>query len=225
MPSTLVHFALGLALGAVALRGRLDRTAVLVVAVAVAVPDIDAFVSLLLASAHRAVLHTLVIPAAVGAGIYYDTRIRETSVLRHRYGARGVELAWTWTLVYAVAGIGLDLVTVQGANLFYPVYDQFVEFTGKAYLSTAEGFVQTFVDVTFDPSREGGAVDVDAGGIGSTDEVVVDTGVNPADDGGAGPPNRRFPLVVRGWQLGICVAVGALVAARRRLRPVLEGES
>lgn len=227
MPSTLVHFALGLAVGAVALRGRLDRTAVVVVAAAVAVPDLDAFVSLLVASAHRAVLHTVLVPGLAAAGIYYDASVREVSVLRDRWGDRAVALAWTWTLVYAVAGIGLDLVTAQGANLFYPVYDQFFEFTGEVYLSTAEGFVQTFVDVTLELGQEGGtdAVDVDAGGIGSTNTVVVDTGVNPQGTDEPGPPNRRFPFIVRGWALTVCVAGGSLVAARRRLRPLVEGDA
>lgn len=222
MPSTLVHVGLGLAVGAVALRGRLDRTALVVLAAAVALPDLDSFVALVFAPAHRSVLHTVLVPAAAGTVVYYDSRLRPTSWLRERLGARGVELAWTATLVYAVAGIGLDLVTVQGANLFYPVYDQFYEFTGRAYLSTAEGFVQTFVDVSLGP---GGGVDVDAGQIGSTDQVVVDTGVNPSDDGEPGPPNRRFPIVVRGWQLALLVASGAVVATRRRLRPLLEGEA
>ncbi len=226
MPSTLVHLGLGLAVGAVALRGRFDRWAVLVVAAAVAVPDLDAFVALVSASAHRSVLHTVLIPAGAGGLVYYDTRVRDASLLRERFGERGVALAWTWTLVYAVVGIGLDLVTVQGANLFYPVYDQFFEFTGEVYVSTAEGFVQTFVDVTIERGGGGGpdGVDVDAGQIGSTDEVIVDTGVNPVDDE-PGPPNRRFPIVVRGWQLALLVASTALVVARRRLRPLLEAEA
>lgn len=226
MPSTLVHFALGLLVGAVALRGRLDRAAVLTIAAAVAIPDLDAFLALVVASAHRSMLHTLLIPAVAAGVTYYDARVRSTSILRERFGDRGVSLAWVWVLVYAVAGVGLDLVTVQGANLFYPVYDQFFEFTGRAYLSTAEGFVQTFVDVSLGggPGGTSGGVDVDAGQIGSSEEVFVDTGVNPGDDPEQGPANRRFPLLVRGWQLALTLASGTILVARRRLRPLVEDQ-
>jgi hypothetical protein len=224
MPSTVVHFALGLLVGAALLRGRFDRTAVLVVAAAVVVPDLDTFVSLALDSAHRAVLHTVLVPALVGVAVYYDAWVRETPLLRERFGDRAVTLAWTWATVYAVAGIGLDFVTVQGANLFYPAYDQFFEFQGEVYLATDEGFVQTFVEVTREsPSNGGGGgVDVDPGGIGSTENVTVDSGVNPTDeDPDDGPPNRVFPIAFRGWQLALCVTGVTVAVARRRVDDLL----
>lgn len=223
MPSTVVHFAFGVLLAAALLRSRLDRTAVAVVFVAVLLPDLDTFVSFAIESTHRAALHTLLLPVAAGALLYYDLRVREASVLRARYGARGVELAGVALLVFVVSGIGLDLFTPGGVNLFYPVYDQFFRFGGEIYLSTEQGFVQTFVDVETEPAPQpGGGVDVNAGQRGSTEQVHVGTGFNPTKGDAPTGVNRVFPLAYRGWSMFLMLAAVATVVAKRRLGRVAE---
>ncbi|MFC7202406.1 metal-dependent hydrolase [Haloferax namakaokahaiae] len=146
MPSTLVHLAVGGLIG-VALLGRwFDTRSLAVVLVATAVPDLDSFTSTVLPGSHRALLHTLLLPLLLVALVVYDTRIRRQSVIRRRWGVRGVVVAWVAIAALLGGGIFPDLFT-NGVNAFYPVHDAFYAVNGHAEWSSTRGFVQTFFEV------------------------------------------------------------------------------
>jgi hypothetical protein len=207
VPSTVVHIALGWLIAA-ALLDRLDGRALLVVTVAVIVPDLDAFLGILVPGTHRAMLHTLLIPGIAASGLALDTRWRERSWMRERLSAADVQLAWVAILVVAVAAIGLDLVT-GGANPFYPLHDQFYRVNGKVLLSTQRGLVQTFLEI----APEG---TVEAKNLGSTKEVHVSSGVDPTRGQEPANVDRVFPIVRSGWQLLLVVSSLIVVALRLR---------
>jgi membrane-bound metal-dependent hydrolase YbcI (DUF457 family) len=207
VPSTVVHVALGWLLAA-ALLEAVDRRALAVLTVAVIIPDLDAFLGILVPGTHRALLHTLLLPGLVALGLAIDTRWRERSWLRNRLSDTDIRLAWVTLLAVAVAAIGLDLVT-GGANPLYPLHDQFYRVNGKVILSSQRGLVQTFFEIAPDGA-------IDAKDLGSTKEVHVSSGVDP--NRGQEPANveRVFPLVRSGWQLLLVVSGLLAVGIRRR---------
>lgn len=214
MPSSVVHAALALAL-AVGLLGRFyDRRALAVVLVVVVVPEVDTALGLVIAGAHRTVLHTMVLSAVAAPLLYFETT-RERSVIRDRWGARGVRIAWVGLLVHTFAHIALDWTHLEGINLLWPVLDRFFALDGEVYLSASEGFVQTFVDVGRDP--ETGRSVIDAGQGGTRAETHVSNPAQPDPDPDPGPVDRRFPIAVRGWQLHLLLT-GVFVVAARRLQ-------
>ncbi|PSQ28682.1 hypothetical protein BRD06_03920, partial [Halobacteriales archaeon QS_9_67_15] len=93
MPSTLVHLAFGGMIAAALLGDAFDRRALLVVLAVTAAPDLDSFIALVSVAGHRTVLHTYVTPIVVSALLYADTRVRDRSFVRDRWGARGVRIA------------------------------------------------------------------------------------------------------------------------------------
>jgi membrane-bound metal-dependent hydrolase YbcI (DUF457 family) len=230
MPSLVVHVALAGLVGAALLGREFDRRSVAVILAVPVVPDLDSFASFVLPGTHRALLHTLLIPIMAGAVLYYDTRIRESSWLAGRYGVRGVHVAWVAVVVYAFAGIGLDLFTAGGANPLYPVHDQFYAFTGRVEYSTVGGWEQTFVEVVRDAPADGGSgngggggtTTVDAGQRGSTAEVHVTSGIDPTRGAEPDDVERVFPIVRSGWQL-LLVVSSAIVLAGRGLEGRLRG--
>lgn len=205
MPSSVVHLALGGLLAAALLGSAFDRRAVLIVLGATAFPDLDAFVGLFISGAHRAAFHTLVLPIVIGGLIYLDER-REEPWLRSRYGPNGVRTATVALLAFAVAGVGLDAFT-GGANVFYPLVDQFVAIDGEALLSNQRGFVQTFIDLSSEEPAAGT-------GVGNTSSTHFDSGVDPV--AGPEPENveRVFPIVRSGWQLLLVITGGVALAGR-----------
>jgi len=202
MPSTVVHLAVGAVVAAALLGDEFDRRSVAVVLAATAVPDIDTFVGLYLQGAHRALLHTLVLPAMAGAALTYDTRIRAVSRLRKHWEARGVRVAWVALAALLLGGILPDLMT-NGVNAFYPLYDRFLTVDGELLLSNQRGVVQTFVDLSADPQR-------------TTENTHYWTGVDPTR--GEDPKNveRIFPVVRSGFQL-LVVLLGAFTLGARFL--------
>jgi len=200
MPSTVVHLAIGGIVAAALLGDEFDRRAVAVVLAATAVPDLDTFVGLVMQGAHRALLHTLVLPVATGAALTYDTRFRRRSRLHDRWGGRGVRVAWVALAALLVGGILPDLMT-NGVNAFYPLYDRFLTVDGELVLSNQRGVVQTFVDLTADPQR-------------TTENTHYWTGVDPSQ--GTEPKNveRIFPVVRSGFQL-LVVVLGVFTLGAR----------
>lgn len=215
MPSTIVHMAFAGMIAAALLGTEFDRRSLAVILGIVIFADLDSFVALVWAPAHRTVFHTLLIPAVAGLLIVVDLRCGNESYLRRRWGARGIRIAWVATLVYAVAAIGLDLFSVEGANAFWPFHDQFYEIGGKIELSTTEGLVQTVVDL-------GGNEGSGTVAHGSTEEVHVDTGIDPAR--GDDPENveRVFPIVRSGWQLLLLVVGTVVTVARAYVDPYVD---
>lgn len=218
MPSTLVHMAFGGLVGVGLLGAAFDRRAVIVILVIPALADLDAFATFV-PGGHRSVGHTLMIPVAVAGLVYLDTwgrrhftRLRERSLIRQRWGRWGVHVAWTAVAVYAIAGIGLDLVMggpAGGVNLFYPFHDQFYRFDGHAFYSTTRGFVQTFIEFADEPGRA-----IDVGQRGTTREVRISSPVDPSPGAEQPPKERIFPIVTAGWQL-LLIATSAFVIAMR----------
>jgi len=200
MPSTVVHLAVGAVVAAALLGDEFDRRSVAIVLAATAVPDIDTFAGLYLQGAHRALLHTLMLPVAAGALLTYDTRIRPVSRLYGRWGARGVRVAWVAVAALLVGGILPDLMT-NGVNAFYPFYDRFLTVDGELLLSNQRGVVQTFVDLSAEPER-------------TTENTHYWTGVDPTR--GKDPKNveRIFPVVRSGFQL-LVIVLGAFTLGAR----------
>lgn len=202
MPSLVVHYAFVGLLAATVLGTAFGRRSLLVALVVVTVPDIDAFIALFFSVGHRAATTNLVIPALGGAVLAVDLYAREVSYVRTRWGAYGVRVAWFCVVVYAVGHVLLDAIT-GGANLFWPVYDQFYSISGRLELSSQRGIVQTFVE--------------GSGGMGDSGEIQMSTGVdpNPSGDTPADEPvDRIFPIARSGWELYVLV-VGTLATAAR----------
>ncbi len=201
MPSTIIHLAFAGLLTAALLGREFDRWSLAVVLAVVAFPDLDSFIALVATPGHRTVFHNLWIPASGAVAVWLDTRIRDRSLLRDRWGRRGVRVAWVAVICYLFAHLGLDLV--DGViNAFWPVYDQFYTLRGMLELSDQRGIVQTFVEWN-------GLVPVPQG-IGTTGTVEITTGVDP----GEASTERVFPVIGAGWEL-IILVTGTLVTAAR----------
>jgi inner membrane protein len=203
VPSTVVHCALAGLLAAGLLGEHFDGRAVAVVLAATIVPDLDAFAGFLIPGGHRSVLHTLLLPLAIAGVLYYDTRIRESSFVRGRWHARGVRIGWVSIAAIVFAAIGLDLAG-GGVNLFYPVYNQFYELSGKLLFSTEQGLVQTFVEL-----GEGSEA-----ARGSTEQYRIGSGVDPTRGTEPESVERIFPVAQSGWQLLLILTSVFVLAAR-----------
>ena len=216
MPSSVVHAGFAVLVAVGLLGSYYDRRALVFLVAVLLFPEADTIAGLVLDGAHRSLLHNLLLPAAVGAVLYWDTT-REGSWVRERAGDYGVRLVWVGLFVHAFTHVALDWYHLDGVNLFYPAVDRFFELSGEAYLSSAEGFVQTFVEVAADP--ETGTTSVDAGQGGTTQNTHVPNPAQPSSGSGGepGPVDRRAPIAVQGWQLYL-VVVGLFTLAARKLQ-------
>jgi inner membrane protein len=209
VPPTVVHAALGVILVAGALGAAFDRRAAVVAVLAAAAPDLDAAIGLLAVpgglpiteSTHGVVLHTLFIPGLAALALYIDGRRGRR--LATRLGPGGLRLAWLAVFVYAVAGIGLDLLNIASANPFWPVRDTFYAFIGQILFSNQELFVQTYVQF----GHKGYAVYV--GQQAGTPDIFLPSPLNPVR-GPNGNSERVVSVVESGWQL-LVVAAAPLV--------------
>ena len=202
MPSTVVHVALAGLLAAALLNEHFDVRAILVVAGVVIFPDLDVFVGILIPGTHRAAFHTLLIPLVLGVGLYYDSRVRERSWVRARWGAWGTRVAGVAVVAYAVAAIGPDLF-VNGVNLLYPVHDQFYDFSGKLYYSTQDGLVQTMVEWSKPETN-----------VQTTGNTHYSTGVDPNRGSEPKQVERIFPIAWSGTEF-LLVLMGYSIVAWR----------
>jgi len=210
MPSTLVH--LGIAgLVAAALLGEAFRARTLaVVLLAVVVVDLDVFVGFVVIGAHRSAFHTLLWPTLLGAALVYDARIRDRSWLRGRFGPDAPRTAAVTIVAVVFAAIGPDAVT-NGANLFYPVHDQFYALDGRLRFSTERGILQSFVE---EPSR------------GSSEETQYYTGADPDPaNEGAEPDTERIFLIVDSGLQALLVVLGTVTVTARLWTVRLRGSS
>lgn len=208
MPSTIVHVAVAGLIGAALLGDAFDRRALLVLAVVVAIPDLDSFIALVSSAGHRTSLHNLTIPVLAGILWWIDVRVREQSLLRSRWGAWGVRVAWVGILCYGLGHVLLDL-TDGVANLFWPLHDQFYTLRGEMELSNQRGLVQTFRD-----SDEGFLL-LDT--VGTSTETEVTTGVDPGQNPDGTTAERTVPLFGSGLELLVALTGAVITAARFRL--------
>ncbi|TKX73109.1 metal-dependent hydrolase [Halorubrum sp. GN11_10-6_MGM] len=217
MPSTVVHAGFALLLAAGLLGAYYDRRALAVLLVVLVLPEADSFLGVVMAGAHRTVGHNFVLPAVAALALYYDTRVRDRSLVRDRLSDRWVAVAWVALFVHVFAHVAIDWTHLDGVNAFWPLRDRFFQLDGEIYYSTAEGFVQTFVDVRVDP--ETGTRTVDAGAGGTSESVHVSNPVQPRDPDVdvEEPVERRFPIASRGWRLYL-VGLGLFALAARRLQ-------
>ena len=215
MPSTVVHIGFALVVAGALLRDAYDRRALAVVIVVLVLPEADTLAGPVIDGAHRALLHNMTIPAATAVLLAYDTKLRDESWLRSRFDDWGVRVAWVALFVHLFAHILLDYAHLEGINVFYPIYDRFFHLDGELAVSTAEGFIQTFIDVDLGDDPETGTV-VDVGAVGTTQDTHVD---NPVETSAEPEPEqeRILPFAWNGWQLGLIV-VGLFTVAARRLQ-------
>lgn len=199
MPSTLVHVGVAGLIAAALLGDSFDAEAVAVALVATALVDLDAFVGLVVPGAHRAAFHTLLLPAAVSAGVYYDARVRESSWLA-RWRPDAARVLGVALVAVVVAGIGLDLAT-NGVNALYPLHDQFYTLDGQLRLSDQRGLVQTFVERGGEQAR-------------TTGNTHYSTGVDPTKGAETKDVERVFPLVSSGRELLLTLAGFGAVGVR-----------
>lgn len=193
VPSTLVHVAVGGLVGAALLGDRFTPKAVAVVLVAAAVPDLDSFLAPLLGGAHRSALHTLLLPALLAAALYVDARVLDCSRLREQFGPNAEYVAAVAVVAGVLAGGILPDMVTNGVNALWPLHDQFYTVDGELELSTQEGLVQTFVDLS--PTAEETSPS-------TTENTRYSTGANPKPwQETQGPVERVFPVVTAGWQL------------------------
>lgn len=214
MPSTIVHAGFALLIAAALLRDAYDRKVLAVILVVLVIPEVDTLVGPWIDGAHRALLHTMVLPAAGAMFLVYDTRLRETSWLADRYGNWGVRVAWVALFVHVFAHLMLDYAHLEGINVLYPLYDRFFQLDGELALSTADGLIQTFIDI--DVSDNGDGDSVDFGAVGTTQDTHVNNPVEPSDDPDE-VTERIFPFAQGPWQFGL-VVVGLFTVLARRLQ-------
>lgn len=205
MPSTLVHVAVGGLVGAALLGDRFTPKAIAVVLVAAAVPDLDSFLVPLIDGAHRSALHTLLLPGLLGTVLYVDSRVLNRSRIRERWGTSAPYVAGVAIAALIAGGILPDLVT-NGVNALWPLHDQFYTVDGELKLSTQEGLVQTFVDLS--PTAEETSPS-------TTQNTRYSTGADPKPwQEDEGPVERVFPVVSAGWQLMLVGLSAATVSVR-----------
>ena len=215
MPSTIVHVAVAGLIGAALLGEAFDRRALLVLAVVVAIPDLDSFIALVSTAGHRTSLHNLSIPVLAGLLWWIDVHVREESLLRSRWGAWGVRVAWVAICCYGLGHVLLDL-TDGVANLFWPLHDQFYTLRGEMELSNQRGLVQTF--------RDGGDGFFLLDTVGSSTETEITTGVDPGTAPDGEIAERMFPLFGSGLELLVALTGAVITAARFRLSHELPDE-
>ena len=217
MPSTVVHAGFALLLAAGLLGAYYDRRALAVLLVVLVLPEADSFLGVVMDGAHRTVGHNFVLPAVAALALYVDTRVRERSWVRERLSPRWIAVAWVAIFVHVFAHVALDWTHLDGVNAFWPLRDRFFSLGGEVLYSTADGFVQTFVDVRIDPETGGRTVDAGAGG--TSESVHVDNPVQPRDPAVEveEPVDRRFPIANSGWRLYL-IGLGLFALGARRLQ-------
>lgn len=212
MPSALVHAAVAALIGAALLGEAFDKRALLVLVVAATIADLDSFIALISSAGHRTSLHNLAIPTVAAILWWVDVHVREQSLLRSRWGAWGVRVAWVAVVCYAAGHVVLDL-TDGYANLFWPLHDQFYTLRGEMELSNQRGLVQTF--------REGeGFLLLEP--RGTSREVQITTGVDPGTTSSGETAERTFPLFGSGLELIVTLVGGVVTVARFRLSQQLD---
>ncbi|MFB6360965.1 MAG: metal-dependent hydrolase [Halobacteriales archaeon] len=214
MPSLVPHAGLAL-LVAIGLLGHYySKRALALVLVVLVLPELDTVLGLVIDGAHRTLFHNLLLPGVLAILLTWDER-QGAGWVRRRFGATGVRLAWVALLVHTFTHVFLDWTHLEGVNLLWPLHDQFFKLEGELYLSSTDGLVQTFIDITTDPQT--GERTIEAGGGGSRTETQVANPVQPGPEAQADPAERRFLLVNQGWQLYL-VFVGLFAVLARKLQ-------
>lgn len=210
MPSTVVHVGLAGLLGAALLADRFDTKAILIVLAATAVLDLDTLIGMVWDGTHRAALHNVFVVLVPAALLGWDLSVRDRSMVRDRWGAGGVRLAWVTLCCLLVAHVALDAF-YNGVNIFWPLHDQFYDLSGKLYLSNHDGVVQTFVE--FAAEEDGSRTVSESTSVGTTEDTHYETGFDPGPEADANP-ERIFPIAYTG-ELFVVALAGYLAVGVR----------
>lgn len=211
MPSTLVHLALAGLIAGTLLHREFDGRSLGAVLLVTAAPDLDSLVGLVIEGAHRAAFHSLLVPVVLAAAFAFDLR-RDESLIRRRYGARGVRVGAVALVSLVFAAILPDL-THTGVNLLYPIHDRFYALDGHLLVSSRRGLVQTFVEF--------GAPDAGGTAGGTTDTTHHPSAVDPTPGEEPESVERKLWLAGSGLKLLLVVTSATVVSVRlaeRRLR-------
>jgi hypothetical protein len=195
MVPTLVNAALGGLLAAALLGRAFDRRTVALVGGAAVVPAFGSAVGVTLGWTSTAALQSAWLPLFGIVVLLVDTRWRDRSLLRARYGWHGVRVAWVALASMSVAGIAPDLFNEPGVPLLYPLESVRYTVDGLLLYSTQEGVVQTLSAGSDTPGI------LPLAGTGS---VSGTTGGRPG----------AVVLVETGWQ-AVVIATGALTLSLR----------
>ena len=198
MVTTLVTVATGL-LVAAAVLDRFSLRVVALVAVAAALPDVDAVLAVLHPGLHNAALHNVWLPLIAG-GLLTSRRVG----LCERLGGDETRLAWAMVLAYTVA-VAFDLFNVESAAVLWPLHDRFFAVYGQLAYSTTEGLLFTFFEPQFGggellPKAGQGTV---AGGYAVPSPFVTGDG-----------RTMRAVLVNAGWELLVALVAAVVVGLR-----------
>ncbi len=206
MPSTLVHMALAGLLAAALLADDFSPRTVGIIFVMTAALDLDTFIGVVVPGTHRAALHNLWVPLLLLGILGWDRWGRDRSLLQSVGLSR---TAWVGLAAIVFAHLFVDAF-YNGVNLFWPIHDQFYDFSGKLIYSDQRGFVQTFIE--FEVTDQGTTV----GGEttrGTTANTHYRTGIDPSR--GADPDAERiFWLINNGELFAITVMSYAVVGYR-----------
>ncbi len=195
MPSVVVHVAFAGLLATALLGEEFDPRAILVVMVACALVDLDTFVGIYVPGTHRAAFHNVFVVTIPGLLLLWDGRLRETSVVRTRFGQYGYRVAWLSLVAVLAAHVSLDAF-FNGVNVFWPVHDRFYDFSGRMLLTDQRGLVQTFLEL--ETTADGTPTVADSAVRGTTDDTHYATGFDPTR-GDPGPDTERiFPVASSG---------------------------
>lgn len=203
MPSALFHIAIGLLIGLAVLGDDMDARALAIIAFAALLPDIDALLAFKFSGAHRVYLHNVFVFLVPAALLLAARRAGYMRRVTTRW-PDAERVLWTAVVVVAVAGVGLDAVA-SGANLLYPVHDQFYQVQGTVSYSPQHGFEQTVTDV-------------DRARIGSSAEIYYPNGVELAPGRDPRQMTWRVPLFGNTLQLLLSLTVFGIVGYRLRHR-------
>ncbi|KAB7518493.1 hypothetical protein [Halosegnis rubeus] len=198
MVTTLVTVATGL-LVAAAVLDRFSLRVVALVAVAAALPDVDAVLAVLHPGLHNAALHNVWLPFIAG-GLLTSRRVG----LRERLGNDETRLAWAMVLAYTVA-VAFDLFNVESAAVLWPLHDRFFAVYGQLAYSTTEGLRFTFFELQF-----GGGELLPKAGRGTVAGGYVVPSPFVTGDG----RTMRAVLVNAGWELLVALVAVAVVGLR-----------
>lgn len=208
MPSVIVHVAFAGLLGTALLGDRFDGKAIFLVMFVTASIDLDTLLGHYMPGAHRALFHNVWIVLVPAAVLLWEVKRRDSSLLLERWGEYGYRVTWVSLVTVLFAHILLDAF-YNGVNLFWPVHDQFLDFSGELIVSNQRGIVQTFVEL----DATGMTVD-ESTARGTTANTYYSTGFNPTPGESSSDAERSFPVADTGEQLVLLVASFCTVAFR-----------
>lgn len=155
MPPTTVHMAVAGLIACALLQHHFDSKAIVFVLGATAVLDLDSILALYWSGGHRTLFHNLWLPFGAFAVLLWDVKFRPDSFVLGRWGQYGWRVGWVAIVSVTFGHVLLDAF-YNGANLFWPLFDQLFDLSGEILYSDQRGFVQDVIDLGADGSTQRG---------------------------------------------------------------------